>query len=156
MNFANLEKEISIYKDLSKKVEQTLSKLSLFFKTFSTEGIIFLEKSKKSLDDFYQELYKENHTTTYNISFSNFYQDFKSFLGKIKEILITIDKNISNKISEYILEHQSVNEETTTKLYSMLVKLNENKSKLEKFKHNYFDACKIAMDQEKKIKGKNK
>ena len=156
MNFANLEKEIATYKDLSKKVEQTLSKLSLFFKTFSSEGIIFLEKSKKSLDDFYQELYKENHTTTYNISFTNFYQDFKSFLGKTKDLLIIIDKNISNKISEYIGEHQAVNEETNTKLYSMLVKLNENKSKLEKFKHNYFDACKIAMDQEKKMKGKNK
>ena len=156
MNFANLEKEIATYKDLSKKVEQTLSKLSLFFKTFSNEGIIFLEKSKKSLDDFYQELYKENHTTTYNISFTNFYQDFKSFLGKIKDLLIIIDKNISNKISEYIGEHQAFNEETNTKLYSMLIKLNENKSKLEKFKHNYFDACKIAMDQEKKMKGKNK
>ena len=156
MNFANLEKEIATYKDLSKKVEQTLSKLSLFFKTFSNEGIIFLEKSKKSLDDFYQELYKENHTTTYNISFTNFYQDFKSFLGKTKDLLIIIDKNISNKISEYIGEHQAFNEETNTKLYSMLIKLNENKSKLEKFKHNYFDACKIAMDQEKKMKGKNK
>ena len=156
MNFANLEKEIATYKDLSKKVEQTLSKLSLFFKTFSTEGIIFLEKCKKSLDEFYQELFKENHTTTYNISFSNFYQDFKSFLGKIKDILLLVDQNISNKISNYIIEHQNVNEETTTKLYTMLVKLNENKSKLEKYKHNYFDACKIAMDQEKKFKGKNK
>ena len=55
MNFANLEKEISTYKELSKKVEQTLTKLALFFKTFSSEGILFLDKSKKSLDEFYQE-----------------------------------------------------------------------------------------------------
>ena len=58
MNFANLEKEISTYKELSKKVEQTLTKLALFFKTFSSEGILFLDKSKKSLDEFYQELFK--------------------------------------------------------------------------------------------------
>jgi hypothetical protein len=77
-------------------------------------------------------------------------------LGKIKDVLVLIDQNISNKISDYISDYQNVNEETTTKLYTMLVKLNENKSKLEKYKHNYFDACKIAMDQEKKIKGKSK
>ena len=155
MNFANLEKEISTYKELSKKVEQTLTKLALFFKTFSSEGILFLDKSKKSLDEFYQELFKENHTTTYNISFTNFYQDFKSYLGKIKELFLSIDKNISNKISEFTLNNQSINEETTTKLYTMLVQLHENKLKLEKYKHNYFDACKSAMEQEKKIKGKN-
>ena len=154
MNYANLEKEIFSYKDFSKKVEQTLSKFALFFKNFSANGILFLEKSKKSLEEFYQELFKENHTTSHNISFSNFYQDFKSYLDKCKEILISIEKNISEKISEYILEHQNVNEETTNKLYSILVKLNENKTKLEKFKHNYFDACKDLMEQEKKLKGK--
>ena len=36
-----------------------------------------------------------------------------------------------------------------------MVKLSESKSKMEKYKHSYFDACKVAMDQEKKMKGKN-
>ena len=129
MNYANLEKEIATYKDFSKQVEQTLTKLSLFFKNFSQNGIMFLEKSKKTLDEFYQELYKENHTTTHNISFSNFCEDFKTYFEKIKDIFFVIDKNISDKISEYILEHQSVTEETINKLYTILVKLNENKTK---------------------------
>ena len=154
MNYANLEKEIFSYKDFSNKVVQTLSKFSLFFKNFSTNGIVFIERTKKSLEEFYQELFKENHTTSHNISFSNFYQDFKSYLDKFKEILISIDKNISEKISEYIIQHQSINEETTNKLYSILVKLNENKIKLEKYKHNYFDASKVLMEQEKKYKEK--
>ena len=156
MNYANLEKEISTYKDFGKQVEQTLSKFSLFFKSFSKNGLIFLDKSKKSLDEFYQELYKENHTTTHNISLSNFYQDFKSYLDKFKDILVLLDTNVSDKITEFMIEHQNISEETINKLFSMLVKLNENKVKLEKIKHNYFDACKIAMDQEKKLKGKNK
>ena len=78
MNYANLDKEIIEYKDFSKQVEQTLSKLSLFFKTFSENGIIFLDNSLKSLEEFYQELNKENRTTTHNISFANIYKDFKS------------------------------------------------------------------------------
>ena len=154
MDYANIEKEIIIYKEYSKQEEQTLSKLSLFFKAFSDNGIIFLDKSKKALEDFYQELFKENHTTTYNISFSNFYQDFKAYLDKVKEILIIIDKNIASKISNFILEQQAVTEETTNKLNIILTQLSDSKLKLEKFKHNYFDACKILMEQEKKLKGK--
>ena len=156
MNYANLEKEIGTYKDMSKQTELTLTKLSLFFKNLSRNGIMFLDKTKKSLEEFYQELNKENHTTTHNISFTNFCQDFKNYFEKIKDIFVNIDKNISDKISEYILEHRSVSEETINKLYSILLKLNDNKIKLEKNKHNYFDACKIAMEQEKKIKLKNK
>ena len=102
MDYANLEEEILTYKEYSKQTEQTLSKLSLFFKVFSDNGIMFLEKSKKALEEFYQELFKENHTTTYNISFCNFYQDFKSYLDKYKDIFLVIDKNISYKISNYI------------------------------------------------------
>ena len=154
MDYANLEKEIITYKEYAKQTEQTLSKLSLFFKTFSDNGIMFLEKSKKALEDFYQELFKENHTTTYNISFCNFYQDFKSYLDKYKDILSEIDKNISNKISNYIEEHQAINDETTNKLNIISTQLCDSKLKLEKFKHNYFDACKNLMEQEKKIKGK--
>ena len=37
MNFANLEKEISDYKLLSHQEEQTLNKLSQFFKTISKQ-----------------------------------------------------------------------------------------------------------------------
>ena len=124
MNYANLEKEIVAYKDMSKQTELTLTKLSLFFKNLSKNGIMFLDKTKKSLEEFYQELNKENHTTTHNISFTNFCQDFKNYLEKVKDIFVNIDKNISDKISEYILENKSVSEETINKLYSILLKLN--------------------------------
>ena len=36
----------------------------------------------------------------------------------------------------------------------MSTQLSDSKLKLEKFKHNYFDACKNLMEQEKKIKRK--
>ena len=156
MNYANLEKEITLHRDLGKQVQLTLSKFLLFFKTFSRSGIIFIDKSKKSLDEFFQELFKENHTTTNNISLSNFYQDFKQYLDKLKELFSKIDKEMSDKLSDHINKYQATNEDTINVLYSILIKLNDNKTKLEKVKHNYFDACKITMDQEKKIKGKNR
>ena len=155
MYYANLEKEISLYRTLSSQDEQTLSKFSSFFKNISKQGIIFTDKIKTSLEEFYQEISKETRTTTHNISFSNFYHDFKLFLDNQKQIFISFEKNIANKISEFILENKSCIENINNKLYNILVKLSESKSKMEKYKHSYFDACKVAMEQEKKMKGKN-
>ena len=155
MNYANLEKEISSYKILLTQDEQTLSKFSLFFKNISKQGVLFTDKIKTSLEEFYQEISKETRTTTHNISFSNFYHDFKTFLENSKQIFILIEKNIADKISEFIIENKSCIENINNKLYNILVKLSESKSKMEKYKHSYFDACKVAMDQEKKMKGKN-
>ena len=156
MNYANLDKEIIAYKNFSKQVEQTLLKLSLFFKTFSDNGIIFLDNTEKSLEEFYQELNKENRTTTHNISFGNFYKDFKSYIEKVKDIFIQINKNISDRITEYIIRYQNICEESNNKLNTMLSILSENKIKLEKDKYNYFDSCKTEIEYEKKSKGKNK
>ena len=156
MNYANLDKEIIEYKDFSKQVEQTLSKLSLFFKTFSENGIIFLDNSLKSLEEFYQELNKENRTTTHNITFANIYKDFKSYIEKVKDIFAQINKNITEKINEYIIRYQNICEESNCKLNTMLSTLSENKIKLEKEKYNYFDSCKTEIEYEKKLKGKNK
>ena len=156
MYYANLDKEIIAYKDFSKQVEQTLSKLSLFFKSFSDNGIIFLDNSQKSLEEFYQELNNENRTTTHNIALANFYKDFKSYFEKVKIIFVKINKNISDKINEYIIKYQNMSEESNNKLNSMLSILSENKIKLEKDKYNYFDSFKTEVEYEKKLKGKNK
>ena len=83
MNFAKLLKEISDYKSLSHQEEQTLNKLSNFFKTISKQGIIFSEKVKESLEELNKELFKENRTTTHNILLSKLLIDFKSFLENI-------------------------------------------------------------------------
>ena len=156
MNYANLDKEIIAYKDYSKQVEQTLSKLSLFFKSFSNNGIIFLDNTQKSLEEFYQELNKENRTTTHNITLGNFCKDFKLFFEKVKNIFEQINKNIPEKISEYIIKFQSISEESNNKLNTILSTLSENKIKLEKDKYSYFDSCKTEVEHEKKSKGKNK
>jgi len=156
MNYANLEKEISIYKSISNQDEQTFNKLSHFFKTISKQGIIFTEKVKSSLEEFIQELNKETRNTTYTISLSRFCLDIKQFLDGSKFLFSSIEKNIIEKITEFISENKINNEDNYNKLYNILVKLAENKAKIEKYKHSYFDASKVMIEQEKKMKEKNK
>ena len=134
MNYENLEKEILSYKSLSLQEEQTLNKFSLFFKTISKQGIIFTDKVKTSLEELNQELFKENRTSTHNISLSKFFLDFKSFLENIKQIFSLIESNIANKITEFISENKSSSEDNSNKLYNILVKLSENKAKIEEFR----------------------
>ena len=150
MNYENIEKEILSYKSLCLQDEQTLNKFSLFFKTISKQGISFTEKVKTSLEELNQELFKENRTSTHNISLSKFFLDFKSFLENIKQIFSLIESNIANKITEFISENKSNNEDNSNKLYNILVKLSENKAKIEKYKYSYFDASKVLIEQEKK------
>ena len=108
------------------------------------------------MDELNQELLKENRTTTHNISLSKFFLDFKSFLDSIKQIFSSIEINIANKTSEFISENKSNSEDNSNKLYNILLKLFENKVKIEKYKYSYFDASKVLIEQEKKMKEKNK
>ena len=156
MNYANLEKEISIYKSISNQDEQTFNKLSQFFKIISKQGIIFTEKVKSSLEEFIQEINKETRNTTYTISLSRFCLDIKQFLDGSKLVFSSIEKNIVEKINEFISENKLNSEDNNNKLYNILVKLAENKAKIEKYKYSYFDACKVMIEQEKKMKEKNK
>ena len=57
---SNLDSEIKTYTTLFKQHDNALSKLNRLFKTISLNGINFIEKSKKSLEDFIIEFKNEN------------------------------------------------------------------------------------------------
>ena len=147
----NLEKEIKSYSDLSKQYELTLSKFVLFFRTFSTEGLKFIQKSNKILEEYFSELRKEPSSTTNNITFLSFYNDIHRALQKLSDMFNNINTNVSDKLSETLkkmVTNNNIGVERLTKLSQIL---SENKLKLEKFKYNYFNACKVVIEQENKI-----
>ena len=96
----NLEKEIKSYSDLSKQYELTLSKFVLFFRTFSTEGLKFIQKSNKILEEYFSELRKEPSSTTNNITFLSFYNDIHRALQKLSDMFNNINTNVSDKLGE--------------------------------------------------------
>ena len=150
MNY-NLEKEIKNFTDITKQYEITISKLYLFFKTFAEENVKAIDKSKKTLEDYFIDLRKEPSTTTNNVSFLGFYNDIHRYLEKLKNIYLSIDKNIAEKFVNLSKRMQNNHNVALTNLSKLSLIMNDNKFKIEKYKHNYFNACKNVIEQEKKI-----
>ena len=147
----NLEKEIKSYTDLNKQYETTMSKFILFFRTFAVDGKKFIQKSNKILEEYFAELRKESSSTTNNITFLSFYSDIHRAVQKLGDIFNNIDVNIVEKLNDMFKKMVSNNNAGLDKLTKLSQTINENKLKLEKFKYNYFNACKTVIEQENKI-----
>ena len=148
---SNLEKEIKSYIDLNKQYELTLSKFILFFRTFGTDGHKFVQKLNKILEEYFSELRKESSATTNNITFLSFYNDLHRALQKLDVIFNNVNLNVADKLTEMfrkMVNNHNLGIEKMTKLSQTI---NDNKLKLEKFKYNYFNACKSVIEQENKI-----
>ena len=151
MSYGNMDEEIKEHQTFLKQSEITLGKLSNFFKDFGKSGVKLIERAQKLLNDFFVELKKEDETTTLNISLLNVYNEYTSFLNRIKETFNLFDKSIGEKISGFEIDYKNKNKENITKLNKLSIKINESKQQLDKIKFSYFDSCKETMDIEKKI-----
>ena len=147
----DLESEIKLYNNFIKQQETTLLKLSLFFKTMATNGLKFIENSKKALDDYFTELKKENPTATHIICLTNFFNGLKKYFDKIKEIYQNIDNQCANKITEFSNNFKNKINDQINNLSKINNKLKEEKSGLEKAKNDYFNANKNVAEVETKI-----
>ena len=148
---SNLEKEIKNYSELSKQSEQTASKIYLFFKSYAEEGVKGIDKSKKILEEYFNELRKEPSSTTNNVGFLGLYNDVHRYLESLKNIYLSIEKNIVEKLAYMVKKLQYNHNIGIARLNKLSLIMNESRVKLDKYKHNYFNACKIVMEQEKKI-----
>lgn len=148
---SNLEKEIKHYTEINKQSELTITKLCLFFRTFARDGLKLIDKTKKILEEFFTELRKEPSSTTNNISFLGLYNDLHRYIENFGNIFSSIDKNVGDKLADMIKKMINNNNEGLNKLTNLSNMIIENKLKLEKYKHNYFNSCKSVMEQEKII-----
>ena len=152
MNYQNIEEEIKKYSEYFKLSQNTLSKLSNYYKEAGKQGIKFAEKLKKSLDEFYVEMLKEVKSTSYIKFLVNLYNEKKNFIEKINTFFSGIEKNFGNKLEEYVKDYKNRNMDYISKLSYINESLSLGKTKLEKWKTQYFDLCKYSLDLENKIK----
>ena len=151
MSYGNVEEEMKRYQLSLKLSENTLSKLSLFFKDIGKNGVKFIEKEQKLLEEFFNELKKEDGSTTLNISITNIYNEYISFFSKMKENFVKLEKNFGDKVEEYLKKYKISNKENLTKLSLINGKINAKKGQLDKAKNSYFDSAKDSVDFEKKM-----
>ena len=158
MNYQNLDTEIKDYSAYFKYCDLTNAKLISFFKQFILSGTKFISKSKKSLDEFFSEINKEEYfPSTLNKNLINYCEEFKKIMDKYQTILSNFENDIINKIVEFDKNYKLNCKNSITNLTNLNIELSENKSKLDKIKINYFDSCKQIKEYDKKyISGKNK
>lgn len=150
MSYGNLDEEIKGYQSFLRQSEITIGKLSIFFKEFGKNGIKFIERAQKILDDYFNELKKEDNSTTLNIALTNIYNQYSSFFTKTKNFFNALDKSVGDKIFDYVNNYKNKNKENIAKLNRLSLKINENKKQLDIIKNNYFDSSKEYNEIEKK------
>ena len=128
-----------------------MTKLYQFFKTITTNGFKFVERSKKALEDYCNELKKENSTATHIICLNNFYNGVNKYFDKMQDMLQNIDDKCGNKVLEFLNNFKSKITKSIDNLLKIDMKLKEQKASLEKTKIDYFNANKSATSQESKI-----
>ena len=147
----DLETEIKIYNNLLKDQEISLTKLHQFFKTIATNGFKFVDHSKKALEDYCNELKKENSSATHIICLTNFYNGVNKYFDKMKDMLQSIDNQCANKVLEFLNSYKNNMNKSINNISKIDLKLKEQKVSLEKAKNEYFNANKTATSQESKI-----
>ena len=147
----DLETEIRIYNNLIKDQEISLTKLHQFFKTITANGFKFVDHSKKALEDYCNELKKENSSATHIICLTNFYNGVNKYFDKMKDMLQSIDNQCANKVLEFLNSYKNNMNKSINNISKIDLKLKEQKVSLEKAKNEYFNANKTATSQESKI-----
>jgi hypothetical protein len=141
---SNLDSEIKTYNNLFRQHDNALNKLNQLFKTISLNGIKFIEKSKKSLEDFFVELKNENTSATHIICLTNFYNGLKNYFDKMKLIFQNIDTQCGDKVTEFSTTFKNKNNEVINNITRVSAVFKEETSNLEKVKFDYFNANKTA------------
>ena len=150
-SFENLEEEIKKYTEFQKKSQSTLYKLSYLYKQIGKNGVTFVEKTKKLLDDFFSDVTKEDRSTSLNKALSNFYNEKNKFLTKLTTFFQRLEKKIGDKVANFEKDYRDKNKETLNKFNRLKTLLYDSKWAVEKNKNYYFDLCKNNVELQKKI-----
>ena len=152
MNYQNVEKEIKQYLEYFKLSQNTIIKLSNYYKEVAKQGKIFVSKIKQCLEDFYFTILKEERTTTYNKLLVQLYDEKKDFLEKIRLFFENIEKNFGGKLAEYEKDYRNKMKNLISEYNLIYDYLSKGKIKLDKWKNQYLDYCNNSIELEKKIK----
>jgi len=158
MNYQNLDKEIKEYTSYYKYCDSINAKFLAFFRTFSQSGSKFIGKTKKSIEEFCNEINKEEYfPSTLNKNIINLFDEYKNILDKFQNVFTNIEKDIINKLIEFDKNFKTNCKNSLNNLTNLNIYLSDDKTKLDKTKNNYFESCKQIQEFNKKyLSGKNK
>ena len=127
MNYQNLENEIKEYSDYFKYCDSITLKFSNFFKLFTQEGNKFIIKSKKSLEEFTNEINRLDYFPSTLIRNINSYcGEFQEILNKLQNVFLNIEKDIIKKIDDFDNNYKLDYKNSLNKLNDLNIYLCDN------------------------------
>ena len=151
MNYQNLDQEIKDYLAYFKYCDSINAKLIAFFRQFFQSGTKYISKTKKSIEEFCNEMNKEDHfPSTLNKNVNNYFEQFIGIMDKFQTVLSKVDNDIINKLVEFDKNYKINCKNAINNLNNLNLYLSEDKNKLDKSKDIYFDSCIQIQEYNKK------
>ena len=151
MDFLSLSSEYESYQEYYTKTKETMKCVSNFFINFHKSLNEFATSIDNSLNELLSNFLSYDRNITHIKKFFTFFQLFEKHLLKLTSISKKVLIEIISPTDDFTSYLFGENKRNIEKLKKIINNTNNQKQKYDKAKESYFDSCKLAEKQEKKV-----
>ena len=151
MDFLSLSSEYESYQEYLTKTKNTMNTVSNFFINFHKSLNEYATSIENSLNELLSNFLTYDKNITHIKKFFAFFQLFENHLLNLTSISKKILTEIISPTNEFTAYLSGDNRRNMEKLKKMINSTNAQKKKYDKAKESYFESCKLAEIQEKKV-----
>jgi hypothetical protein len=151
MDFLSLTSEYESYQEYFTKTKNTMKNVSNFFINFHKSLNEYATSIDNSLNELISNFLTYDKNITHIKKFFSFFQLFEKHLLKLTSISKKVLIEIISPTEEFTSFLFSENRRNLEKLKKIINNTNIQKDKYDRIKESYFESCKLAEKQEKKL-----
>ena len=151
MDFLSLSSEFESYQEYFTKTKSTMKHVSNFFINFHKSLNEYATSIENSLNELLSNFLTYDKNIGHIKKFFIFFQLFEKHLLNLTSISKKVLIEIISPTEEFTAFLFSENKRNIEKLKKMINNTNTQKQKYDKTKDSYFESCKLAEKQEKKL-----
>ena len=151
MDFLSLTSEYESYQEYFTKTKNTMKNVSNFFINFHKSLNEYATSIENSLNELISNFLTYDKNITHIKKFFSFFQLFEKHLLKLTSISKKVLIEIISPTEEFTSFLFSENRRNLEKLKKIINNTNIQKDKYDRIKESYFESCKLAEKQEKKL-----
>ena len=151
MDFLSLSSEYESYQEYFTKTKNTMKNVSNFFINFHKSLNEYATSIENSLNELISNFLAYDKNISHIKKFFSFFQLFEKHLLNLTSISKKVLIEIISPTEEFTAFLFSENRRNLEKLKKIIINTNDQKKKYDKTKESYFESCKLAEKQEKKL-----
>ena len=151
MDFLSLTSEYELYQEYLTKTKNTMKHVSNFFINFHKSLNEYATSIENSLNELLSNFLTYDKNITHIKKFFSFFQLFENHLLNLTSISKKILTEIISPTNEFTSFLSSENRRNLERLKKIINNTNIQKKRYDKAKESYFESCKLAEIQEKKL-----